>query len=168
MTCDSRSVNNTVVYKFPSLLYLTPRAIASREAPRRRLAAASHHWLLIVCFRLVFYCRSGALDRACSFGGTTRHTRARADGERPHEQQLREYRLTTAEIIYRLPDHPDLLQSFIWQKLDLAPDFPELRRFLEFWSRNIEGKLHSVKVGQARSSRPAAVPPRQRIHCTLH
>ena len=37
---------------------------------------------------------------------------------------LREYRLTTAEIIYRMPDHPDLLQSFIWQKLDLAPDFP--------------------------------------------
>ena len=61
-----------------------------------------------------------------------------------------EYRLTTAEIIYRLPDHPDLLQSFIWQKLDSAPDFPELRRFLEFWSRNIEGKLHSVKIGQAR------------------
>ena len=63
-----------------------------------------------------------------------------------------EYRLTTAEIIYRMPDHPDLLQSFIWQKLDLAPEFPELRRFLEFWSRNIEGKLHSVKVGQARSA----------------
>jgi len=66
--------------------------------------------------------------------------------------RLGEYRLTTAEIIYRMPDHPDLLQSFIWQKLDLAPDFPELRRFLEFWSRNIEGKLHSVKVGQARSA----------------
>jgi uncharacterized protein Usg len=65
--------------------------------------------------------------------------------------QLRDYRLTTAEIIYHLPDHPDLLQSFIWQKLDLAPDFPELRRFLEFWSRNLEGKLHSVRVGQARS-----------------
>jgi len=66
-----------------------------------------------------------------------------------------EYRLTTTEIIYHLPDHPDLLQSFVWQKLDRAPDFPELRRFLEFWSRNIEGKLHSVKIGQARpSARP--------------
>jgi uncharacterized protein Usg len=62
------------------------------------------------------------------------------------------YRLTTAEIIYRMPDHPGLVQSFIWQKLDLAPDFPELRRFLDFWSRNIEGKLHSVIVGQARSA----------------
>src|SRR5437870_5708081 len=61
-----------------------------------------------------------------------------------------EYRLTTAEIIYHLPDHPDVLQSFIWQKLDLAPQFPELRRFLDFWTHNIDGKLHSVKVGQAR------------------
>ena len=69
-----------------------------------------------------------------------------------HNQALRDYRLTTAEIIYHLPDHPDLLQSFIWQRLDVAPDFPELRRFLEYWSRNIEGKLHSVRVGQARPS----------------
>jgi uncharacterized protein Usg len=69
-----------------------------------------------------------------------------------HKQALRDYRLTTAEIIYHLPDHPDLLQSFIWQKFDVAPDFPELHRFLEFWSRNIEGKLHSVRVGQARPS----------------
>jgi uncharacterized protein Usg len=66
--------------------------------------------------------------------------------------QSREYRLTTAEIIYHLPDHPDLLQSFIWQKLDLAPDFPELRRFLDFWSHNLDGKLHSVKVAQAKST----------------
>ena len=71
------------------------------------------------------------------------------------KREFRDYRLTTAEIIYHLPDHPDLLQSFVWQKLDVAPDFPELRRFLEFWSRNIEGKLHSVRVGQARlSGRP--------------
>ena len=67
-----------------------------------------------------------------------------------HKPELRDYRLTTAEIIYHLPDHPDLLQSFVWQRLDVAPDYPELRRFLEFWSRNIEGKLHSVRIGQAR------------------
>jgi len=60
--------------------------------------------------------------------------------------QLKNYRLTTAEIFYHLPDHPTLLQSFIWQEYDLAPRFPELHRFLDFWSRRIEGKLHSVKV----------------------
>ena len=67
----------------------------------------------------------------------------------PYELQLRGYRLTTAEIIYRLPDHPALLQSFIWQKFDLAPDFPELHKFLEFWRSNIEGQLHSVSVKQS-------------------
>jgi len=61
--------------------------------------------------------------------------------------QLRGYRLTTAEILYHLPDHPKLLQSFTWQYLDLAPRFPELRRFLDFWSRDIDAVLHSVKVG---------------------
>jgi len=64
-------------------------------------------------------------------------------------RQLQGYRLTTAEILYHLPDYPLLIQSFIWQELDLAPQFPVLRRFLQFWEGNIEGKLHSVKVAQA-------------------
>ena len=72
-----------------------------------------------------------------------------------YELQLQGYRLTTAEIIYRLPDHPALLQSFIWQKFDLAPDYPVLRRFLEFWSANIEGKLHSVNVKQSTRFGPS-------------
>lgn len=63
--------------------------------------------------------------------------------------QLRGYRLTTAEILYHLPDHPGVLQSFVWQHLDMAPDYPVLRRFLDFWSHNIDGKLHSVKVAHA-------------------
>jgi uncharacterized protein Usg len=68
---------------------------------------------------------------------------------------LRQYRLTTAEIVYHLPDHPSLLQTFVWQQVDIAPEFPKLRRFLDFWVRNIEGKLHSVRVGQASLAGPA-------------
>ncbi|AWK87747.1 usg protein [Azospirillum thermophilum] len=60
--------------------------------------------------------------------------------------QLRNYRLTTAEILYHMPDHPTLLQSFLWQDLDLAPDYPVLRRFLDYWQANLDGKLHSVKL----------------------
>ena len=63
--------------------------------------------------------------------------------------QLKRYRLTTAEILYHMPDHPALLQSFVWQDLDLAPDFPVLFKFLDFWSRSLDGKLHSVKVASA-------------------
>lgn len=60
--------------------------------------------------------------------------------------QLRNYRLTTAEILYHMPDHPGLLQTYIWQDYDLAPNFPVLRKFLDFWSRSLDGKLHSIAV----------------------
>ncbi len=68
--------------------------------------------------------------------------------------QLRDYRLTTAEILYHMPDHPQLLQTFLWQEYDLAPHFPELKRFLDFWTREIEGKLHSVRVGSKKLITP--------------
>lgn len=61
-------------------------------------------------------------------------------------QMLRGWRLTTAEILYRLPDYPDLLQSYIWQELDVTPDFPALKKFLDYWEHHIEGKLHSVTI----------------------
>ena len=71
--------------------------------------------------------------------------------------QLRDYRLTTAEILYHMPDHPHLLQSYLWQEYDLAPNFPALRRFLDFWARNLDGPLHSVKVaGQPLIQAPDA------------
>jgi uncharacterized protein Usg len=69
--------------------------------------------------------------------------------------RLRDYRLTTAEILYRYPDHPVLLQSFVWQELDLAPKFPTLRKFLDFWDRELDGKIHSVKVMHAELITPA-------------
>lgn len=65
------------------------------------------------------------------------------------ERQLRGYRLTTAEILYHLPDHPKVLQSFVWQDLDIAPAYPVLTKFLDFWKREIEGRLHSVRVAEA-------------------
>src|SRR5215469_12336378 len=67
-------------------------------------------------------------------------------GNEEIRKQLQDYRLTTAEIIYHLPDHPSLLQSYIWQELDLAPRFPILHKFLRFWDTRLEGKLFLVKV----------------------
>jgi uncharacterized protein Usg len=68
--------------------------------------------------------------------------------------QLRDYRLTTAEILYHMPDHPGILQSYIWQDYDLAPQFPILRKFLDFWSHNLDGKLHSIAVAPRSLIRP--------------
>jgi len=76
--------------------------------------------------------------------------------DRTHfELMLKDYRLTTAEILYHLPDHPKFLQAFIWQELDIAPKFPVLRNFLDFWDRELDGKIHSVKVGHAPIVKPS-------------
>ncbi|UUP17535.1 hypothetical protein NTH_02004 [Nitratireductor thuwali] len=66
---------------------------------------------------------------------------------RPHadmEMMLKGYGLTTAHFLYHLPDHPHLLQTFIWQQYDLAPKFPALYGFIEFWKEKLDGPLHSV------------------------
>jgi uncharacterized protein Usg len=73
----------------------------------------------------------------------------------PLEMQLRDYRLTTAEITYHLPDYPAILQKFIWQEWDIAPKYPVLKKFLDFWEAQIEGRLHSVKIATAPLIQPA-------------
>ncbi len=64
------------------------------------------------------------------------------------KKQIEDYRLTTAQIIYHMPDHQNVLQEFIWQEYDIAPEYPTLYEFIDFWVEKIEGKLHSVYVAK--------------------
>lgn len=75
----------------------------------------------------------------------------------PDIRDLFRYRLTTAEILYRFPDHPDLLQTYLWQEMDIVPDFPRLTRFLDYWERNLDGRLHSVRIANAELVRPQEI-----------
>ena len=61
------------------------------------------------------------------------------------ELLLKGYGLTTAEFFYRMPDFQNVLNSFVWQDYDLAPDHPKLLKFIEFWQEELEGPLHSVR-----------------------
>ena len=82
-------------------------------------------------------------------------------------RQLDGYRLTTAEIHYRMPDHPSLLQLFVWQDYDLSPEYPMLQRFLDYWQTQLEGALYSVRVASNRLIQPSewrAVDGVIRIH----
>lgn len=74
--------------------------------------------------------------------------------DRALDQQLNGYGLTIAHILYRMPDHPALLQTFTWQLYDLAPKFPELHKFLDFWRRDLDGPLHSVKIAHQQLITP--------------
>ena len=83
------------------------------------------------------------------------------------EAQLRGKRLTTAEVIYYMPDHPSMLQRFMWQTLDIAPDYPRVHRFLEFWRREIDAVIHSVSVtsvGEVRAPRVRIAGVISRLH----
>src|SRR6201985_863849 len=70
-------------------------------------------------------------------------------------KQVLGYGLTTAEILYRMPDHPSLLQTYVWQNYDLFPKFPALRDFLEFWQTKLEGPLYKVTVAHSKLIKPA-------------
>ncbi|MDT8344618.1 MAG: usg protein [Thermohalobaculum sp.] len=72
-------------------------------------------------------------------------------------RQLEGYSLATAEIFYRMPDARSLIQSYIWQDYDLAPTFPNLRKFLDFWMRELDGPIHSVRLAHSRLLRPAEI-----------
>ena len=60
------------------------------------------------------------------------------------------YNLTTVEIIYHMPDRPHILQSYIWQDYDIAPEFPVLTNFLGFWEKELEGPLHSIILSEQK------------------
>ena len=83
------------------------------------------------------------------------------------KRQMGGYGLTTAQILYRRPDHQWLLQTYVWQNYDLFPKFPELQRFLAFWMEKLEGPLHSVMVAHSRLIKPAelkAIDGEFRLH----
>jgi uncharacterized protein Usg len=76
---------------------------------------------------------------------------------RDFQRQVEGFGLTTAQILYRRPDHPWLLQTYVWQEYDLCPHFPELKGFLKFWQTSIEGALHTITVAHSRLIKPAEI-----------
>ena len=71
--------------------------------------------------------------------------------------RLQGWRLATAEVVYYLPDHPSLLQTFIWQTLDLAPRYPRIHKFLDFWRAEIDAVIHSVQLATGETLAPGRV-----------
>jgi uncharacterized protein Usg len=49
-----------------------------------------------------------------------------------------------------MPDHPHILQTYIWQDYDLAPEFPVLFKFIDFWKSRLDGPLHSIRYTHKR------------------
>lgn len=71
------------------------------------------------------------------------------------QRQLDGYGLTTVQVHFWMPDHRSLLQQLVFQQYDLAPKFPRLDQFLDFWRTEIEAVLHSVRVAHKHLIGPA-------------
>ena len=61
-----------------------------------------------------------------------------------------------------MPDHPSLLQTYVWQNYDLFPKFPALKDFLQFWQEKLEGPLFSVPRGAFQADQARRTARRRR------
>lgn len=77
--------------------------------------------------------------------------------DRDFVQRLGGGGLLTTEILYYLPDHRSLLQSFVWQTIDTAPRFPRLHEFLDHWRREVQAMIHTIRVAHADWVGPAEI-----------
>lgn len=67
-------------------------------------------------------------------------------------ERLTGWRHITAEILYRMPDHRSLVQTFVWQNMDRwdadpRRSFPVLRKFCSWWNAHLDGPIVQVRVG---------------------
>ena len=70
------------------------------------------------------------------------------------EMMLKGYGLTTAEFTYHMPDYSHVLNTYVWQDYDLAPDHERLFKFVELWQRELDGPLHSVRFTHRKMISP--------------
>jgi uncharacterized protein Usg len=103
------------------------------------------------CQHAVFVAFKGIDGRLCDGRGNIKRCHM---AETETELLLKGYGLTTAEMIYRMPDYRSVLNTFVWQDYDLAPDYPKLFGFIEFWQEEIEGPLHSVRFTHRKMISP--------------
>jgi uncharacterized protein Usg len=74
----------------------------------------------------------------------------------PHSKMLSDGpQMTSVEILYQTPGRPHLIQSFLWQDYDVAPEFPRLKRFLRFWAERFGVTVHSIHLIEQEETSPA-------------
>ena len=66
-------------------------------------------------------------------------------------------------VYYWMPDYNNILQEFMWQLNDVAPEYPRVHRFLNHWHDNIEAVIETVEVSHGRTKKVGA---RQRVQCS--
>lgn len=68
------------------------------------------------------------------------------------------YGLATVKVRYRFADYPSIIAPpIVFQTFDVAPKFPRILMFLDFWNKQIEGRLEQVLVAHSRLIKPTEI-----------
>ncbi len=71
--------------------------------------------------------------------------------------QVQGYGLTTAVVLFRLPNSAYLSQEFVYQNYDHCPEFPRMRDLLLHWKQNLDGPLLAVTVWHELLDQPIPI-----------
>ena len=64
--------------------------------------------------------------------------------------KIRKWTIATVQVIYFIPDHLHILNEFMWQTEDELPEYPRIKRFLDYWDKNIDGPYRWLANSQSR------------------
>jgi uncharacterized protein Usg len=78
------------------------------------------------------------------------------------------YSLVTINVIYFLPDHRSLVNEFMWQTCDLSPKYPRVKKFLDFWQREIDAVIKEVQLSDSIGLKPRYFRKVEEITGLLH
>lgn len=53
------------------------------------------------------------------------------------------------QVIYFMPQHPLLLQEFLWGYNDCIPNLDRTHKFLIYWKNNIDAVINSITISVA-------------------
>ena len=59
--------------------------------------------------------------------------------------------LVTVEILYELPDY-SILNTFLWQTNDMVPEYPRIRKFLNYWDAHIEAEIREIQLAHSHKN----------------
>ena len=70
------------------------------------------------------------------------------------ELLARGYSIVTVNVVYFIPDHSSLVNEFMWQTIDLQPEYPRVVKFLDYWKREIDAVIKDVLVADSHGFNP--------------
>ena len=78
--------------------------------------------------------------------------------------KIRKWTIATVQVIYFIPDHLHILNEFMWQTEDELPEYPRIKRFLDYWDKNIDGPIKEVYIYDNKYSNVRVVDRRYSIN----